>query len=423
MRLTKREKLLLILLIFAGACYLVFQYIVAPQRVAIKELEEERTVWEQKKQQLESIDKSITKLGTELTSINDEINAVGGKYFSLLGEQEETILALNEILEIAEMKDKGITFEPLSSVAAGEESKGKGKDKGPKPAAGGQQPLVQNVRLSFSGDYKTFWNLVKGLWGFEKNIVLTDINIMATEEMAQGEKGALLSEVLEGDMGLRLYDMSGITKTSSNMIEWADSGSFRKLNPFEKNIDGAFPGVRYTLIRGENGVSQYTKFTDISGHWAEKAIDSFGSRHIIGGDPANRYLPDSSITRGELVMMLDKLFKWEAPPNPVDLTGFSDYSELGQSLSAMEKAFYKGYINKYLVGYTDGTLKPNSPITYEEFELVMQRVLTKPEFKWSEAAKALEAATGFKSPGASNAKGFMTRAEAVYYLDSINLKQ
>lgn len=417
MRLTNREKILIILLAFAGAAYLVFQYVVTPQLTAVKALEKTRAGWEQKKQDLATIDNKIQKLDTELKDINTEIHTIGNGYFSLLEEQEEIIVVLNELLQVAEISDKSITFEPLKKEAVNAPPKGKSKskDKNPKDTL----TMVQNVRLAYEGNYKTLWSLLRGLWSFEKNIMITDLSIstISPKDTLSG-----LSEQLSGDIGLKLYDLSDITQYSGNLIQWTESGSFRKANPFEPSIDGAFPGTRYILNRGDTEISQYVKFSDIAGHWAESAIDNFGNKQLITGDLANRYFPDNSITRGELVIMLDKAFKWETPSDPVDLTGFSDYSELGQSLSAMEKAFYKGYLNKYFVGYADGSLKPNAPITYEEFELVMGRVLKQPEFKWSEAAAAIEANAGYRSPGIDNKSAFMTRAEAVYFLDSLKLK-
>lgn len=416
MRLTNRERLLLIFLLFAGACYLMYQYVITPQLAKIKGLETARGAWKQRQVELASIDNKIQSLDTELKEINSEIQSIGGRYFSLLEEQEEVIVVLNEIIKAAGIEDRTIAFEPLAEELSDAKPVKKGKENGKGPQE--LKPMVQNIRLGYTGDYKSVWNLLRGLWGFEKNITITDF--VMTKARERGNEP--IAGDLTGEIGLRLYDMSEITQNSGNLLQWSDSGSFRKTNPFDSAIDGVFPGNRYILNRSDSETSMYVKFSDIAGHWAENAIDSFGRKKYISGDLANRYLPDNPITRGEMVMMLDKAFKWEAPPNPVDLTSFKDYTELGQSLSAMEKAFYKGYMNKYFIGYADGSLKPNDPITYEEFELVMGRILAQKDFKWSDAAKAIEAATGYQSPGIADSKAFMKRAEAVYYLDSLNLK-
>jgi hypothetical protein len=218
---------------------------------------------------------------------------------------------------------------------------------------------------------------------------------------------------------LSLYDLSQMTQAGESMVVWSDNGQFRRSNPFPDVSGETFPGTRYVLDLGDDTTRIYVKFIDITGHWAETAIDDFGRQFIVSGDSDGRFHPDDPITRGEFVVLLDNYYHWEAPENAVDLTKFSDYAELGSSLNAMEKAFYKGYMLGFFVGFDDGTLRPNAPTSYQEFSLAMGRILNQPDFSWKNAALAIQQETGYSSPGIADETAPMSRAEAVYFLHSL----
>jgi len=105
MRLTNREKLLLIVLLFAVIGYFTFKYIVTPQWVALDEKEVVLNEWKAKKAELETIDQTLAQLNTEWTTLDGEIQTIGKKYFSLVEEQEEIILLFNELLKTPGVKD------------------------------------------------------------------------------------------------------------------------------------------------------------------------------------------------------------------------------------------------------------------------------------------------------------------------------
>lgn len=424
MRLTKREKILIIVLLFTLAGYLLFQYVITPQLAQLSSLKANVENWKEKKQALSVIDDTIAKYDQQKEELDTKIQTIGNSYFSSLDMQEESIIVLNDLLLNTGLKDADISFDELadgnSSANAGQSqaSQSQASQSQTDQAQASQSqtgqaqtgPIrVQNVQLSFEGSYQAVWNELRAIWNFKKAIHVDSLS------MSQSDAS---TEPLTGEIDLSFYDLSKITDVSDAMVKWSDSGQFRQQDPFAALSGAVFPGTRYTLDLNDENTEKYVKFVDIEGNWAESEIDDLGRRHVITGDSANRFLPDDPITRGEFIMMLDKFYQWDAPDNTIDLTQFSDYSELGQSLTAVEKAFYKGYMRGIFIGYGDGTLRPNAPTTYEEFELVMRRILNQPDFKWDDTALAIQQKTGYTSPGLTDKTASMTRAEVVYFLDS-----
>ncbi len=409
MRISKREKNLIVLLVFAAAVYFVFKFVVTPQLLSIDQAKDNKAALEKEIQMLSNLSGLIEDYSAELLSAETEIQAVGNRYFGALGKQEETIIVLTELFRNTGCDDLTINLEDLSVESTGKVSDTASEED--QTAA----PSVQNVSLSYEGSYAQLWNLLRAVWEFPKHITVTDITITNSGADSDG------TEVLSGDIALSLYDFSGMTGVSGGLVRWFENGAFRKSNPFTPRAEEKFPGTRYELVEDDAVLNRYVKFSDISGHWAESAIDTFGTRKLVSGDPINRFFPDKNITRGEFIVLLDKLFQWEEPKEPIDLTTFSDYHELGDSLNAIEKAFYKGYLNKYILGYGDGSLKPNALLSYTEFELIMSRVLEQPDFDWTDASRLIAEATGYNSPGADDKSAYMTKAEAVYFLDTLPL--
>ena len=406
MRLTKREQTLSILMLFVVAAYFLFQYIITPQLAGLSDIKSDMAQWEEKKQKLAVMDDTVNRLTFQKDQMEIELQTISNRYFACLNTQEETIIVLNDLISNTGLKDVSISFDQLTdAVIAGTETGATTANN-----ASSSAPLVQVVMLNYEGSYTAVWDALRNFWGFNKFIQVNSVNMSLDPSNA---------ELLTGTIELSLYDLSQMTQINNTMVEWAENGTFRKSNPFLAVTDEQFPGTRYVLNLDGSSTYHYVKFVDISGNWAESAIDDFGMRHLITGDSENRFFPDEQITRGDLVVLLDKYFKWEIPEDKVDLTQFSDYGELGQSLSAMEAAFYKGYVLGCLVGYDDGTLRPNAPTSYKEFELVMSRSLNQPDFKWKDTALEMEKETGFTSPGLSNEAASITRGEVVYFLHSL----
>ena len=161
-------------------------------------------------------------------------------------------------------------------------------------------------------------------------------------------------------------------------------------------------------------------FEDTRGHWIESVANIFGENGYIVGDENNLFYPDSTMTRMEFVILVDKLYRWPIVENPVELTTFLD-SDLVLAMDTNEyKILQKAVNSGYVVGFDDNTLRPNDRITYSELEYFSKRVPNGELFNWNEFATLLQEEVDFTSKGIDNPNAFATKAEIVYMLYDLN---
>ncbi len=113
-------------------------------------------------------------------------------------------------------------------------------------------------------------------------------------------------------------------------------------------------------------VSMASVFSDISGHWAEAAIVNLYDRGIVTGS-AGRFNPDSSIKRGDFILML---YRAAGQPEASPVSGFSDVSASDYYASAVSWAKETG------IAQGDGvSFKPGSSLKREEAFTFIYRYL------------------------------------------------
>lgn len=130
-------------------------------------------------------------------------------------------------------------------------------------------------------------------------------------------------------------------------VKLSASGSAKRL----------FYGLKATADRLVEG------YRDLYGHWAEKEIVTLIQDGKVDGYGGNRLNPDSPITRGEAVTLLDKtLLLPSAPPPP-----FSDVSSDYWAYNAVARAAAAGIVN----GYADLTFAPDRSISRMEMAAML----------------------------------------------------
>ena len=119
--------------------------------------------------------------------------------------------------------------------------------------------------------------------------------------------------------------------------------------------------------------------TDISGHWAESQISNWFDKGLAEGYPDGTFKPDSTITRAEFAAMVNRAFNFTESgevnvSNTAEsgtTTGFSDVSLNKWYAKDIAIASQTGYI----LGYDDGTFKPDNMITRQEAAVMIGRIL------------------------------------------------
>ena len=415
MRLTKREKVLLAILIFLVAFFGSFRFIVVDQQVAIREAENELAFLQSEIERLEIIESIIDDLDQQIELVEEDQDVIKAQFFSLVEEQEEIILLLNEFLMSPDVRATSLSFNPPSTETIVENDEATGEN---------AETIVENdeatgevteldlvslgVTLNYESSYFSLMNLMRSFWQFDRKILVNQLNMNAAPEGR-----------LTGSLQLNLYDLAHLTEDIDHLFMWIRDVEAVKSNPFSQAAPSQAFQIRYVFRDSETAIlaqQPYIPFEDIEGHWAEDAIHALGEKGLFPPSGTLNFVPDEVITRGEFIILLDRLYDWPIPDQPLDLTDFDDYEAIGSYSSAVSRAIFSGYLRGYIVGYADNTLRPNDPISYEEVEFVMRKVLEDQDFNWPDAAQSIQEETGFESPGIDNIRESLNRAEAVYFL-------
>lgn len=109
-------------------------------------------------------------------------------------------------------------------------------------------------------------------------------------------------------------------------------------------------------------------FTDLNKYsWAISAVDLLYEQGVVTGTGGGRYSPQNSISRGDFMLMLDRMFDFPAAFG----TGFSDVplgSYYGAAIGAAKAL-------GIATGYSDGTFRPNAPVSRQDAMVLLKRAM------------------------------------------------
>lgn len=395
MRMTRREKVLLAILLFALLFFAGYRFLVVDQLAEIEQGRGELAELQAQIARLGTLEEEERVLDEQIASVREDQTEVTGQFFSLIEEQEEIILLLNEFLMNPDVNATAIAFTPPTAETVEE-----------------LELSRMDVTLSYQSDYPALLNMLRAIWQFDRKILVGQMNMNAGNE---GE--------LSGNFQMNLYDLAHLTGEVDRLFMWFQDAEAVKSNPFSNAAPERFFQVRYLFRDSEQAIlaqRPYVPFEDLEGHWAEEAVHALGDRGVFPPSGNLNYNPEEPITRAEFIIFLDRLYEWPIPDVPLDLTDFQDYEEIGRYESMVSRAVFSGYIRGYIVGYPDNTLRPNNPITYQEVEYVMRKVLEDQTFNWPETAQQIQTETGHVSEGIETINANMNRAEAAYFLYWLN---
>ncbi len=108
------------------------------------------------------------------------------------------------------------------------------------------------------------------------------------------------------------------------------------------------------------------KFTDVANHWAKESIDYVVGRGLFGGGTANKFNPDTTITRGEFVTALGRLAGVDA--KAFTKSNFTDVKADSPFRPYIEWAYSKGVVQ----GIGNNQFAPDRAITRQEIAVILQ---------------------------------------------------
>ncbi|MTI65415.1 MAG: S-layer homology domain-containing protein [Firmicutes bacterium] len=203
---------------------------------------------------------------------------------------------------------------------------------------------------------------------------------------------------------------AGIYKLKSN--KWLYLSSKFEDGYIYTMIDNHYyTGGTYAVFLDNN----YIELKDINNHWAEEEINIFVRRNYISGYKDKTFKPQKSVSRGEFVTILDRIYNLRYPWS-YNQHRFKDHMVFGPYRDSINKAVSNGYIN----GYTDNTFRPNVAISYQEIEWIIQRLPGKGNFKWEQIESKIIKEKGYRPASKDSMKKNITRAEIVYLFYNLN---
>ena len=142
------------------------------------------------------------------------------------------------------------------------------------------------------------------------------------------------------------------TLTNGDILEGYPDGSFRPETPITR-AELATIASRFDDLEPAIG----ELFTDTSGHWAEKYINSAQAKGWIEGYPDGSFKPDQYITRAELVTLVNNVLQRRVHKADIlpDVKQFSDLDEDKWYYEALQEAINSHLYTRMSDGYEKWT--------------------------------------------------------------------
>lgn len=172
-----------------------------------------------------------------------------------------------------------------------------------------------------------------------------------------GEEGALVL-VDEEDSGVKVEN--GIFSVEVSLSGGGEQDIFSiSLRDETGNVSSGVKVYITSIGEESNEESALSPLTDISEHWAEDYIQELYEDGVVSGYGAGRFGPDDTLTRAQIVKIA--VLAFELPRSGAeekfnDVNGedwFADYVGVAAELAIVN-------------GYSDGSFKPNNPVTRAE---------------------------------------------------------
>lgn len=121
-------------------------------------------------------------------------------------------------------------------------------------------------------------------------------------------------------------------------------------------------GMVFALVILLGATQALADFADVTGdHWALTYVNELARREIVKGYDGNLFMPEKTISRGEATKIA--LGAVGKGVREIKVSSFPDVESSNALLPYIESAKVAGYVS----GYSDGTFRPDMPVTRAEF--------------------------------------------------------
>ena len=193
-------------------------------------------------------------------------------------------------------------------------------------------------------------------WYADKELTerITSIKMTSDKTVYAGWRKATVPDMLNGDDHF------------AYVIGYTDGTVRPNANISRSEVAAIFFRLLKPEVRDGN-LTSFNTFTDVNeGMWCNKSISTMAALNIVKGRSAERFDPDAPITRAEFAAICARFDTGmtEGDSNFTDISGHWAEAEI-------ERAASLGWI----MGYTDGTFRPDNYITRAEAMTMINRVL------------------------------------------------
>ncbi|WP_293336100.1 S8 family serine peptidase [Microcoleus sp. CAWBG58] len=202
-----------------------------------------------------------------------------------------------------------------------------------------------------SGDYTNSFGgtssatpVVAGVAG-----LMLSANPRLTAREVRGILEQTADKIVDPDADPQLGNRLGNYDANSQRSDWFGYGKVNALKAVQAAVRKA----------GGNPNIGGSRFSDISGHWAEKFIEALAAANIISGFPDGSFGPDNSLNRAQYAALLVTAF---SPIPKAPATNFIDVSASFWARSAIERANRAGFLS----GFPGLKFGPNQNLTKSE---------------------------------------------------------
>lgn len=271
MKLTKREKKLIIILLVLIALIAYYKLILQPPLNKIKLMNEDKEDKKLKAEQITSQLKLKEKISEEYKTLGYKINNIASRYFSEIN-QERIILVLDEMLEESGLRENSISFSDINikDISTIEETKKQEATlhklarkinddalEREKENEENKESLEENIDknsqvegmtiiINYEGSYNQLLKFLSFIEQNEDKIIINTLNTVMNEG------------VLQGSIILEFHSIPNLSNIDDEIIEWDFYENYGKDNPFS-----VFSDLSGNITKKEDAAKTQSDFITI----------------------------------------------------------------------------------------------------------------------------------------------------------------